>query len=150
MTVTASLATQTHSCGYAITYSLLKSPALTAADNTVFTLSMASPNSIAISTSNHLKAGSYNLIYRASLTNTRTSTVVTLDEAFTVTIVDRCSTTTFTPQPALSTMTTTALSSAVYTQTLSYKDSVSLGFGDQLGLTFCGNRIYTIDSGLSP
>jgi len=63
--VTASLATQTNACGYAITYSLLTSPGLAAADSAVFTVTLASPNSINIFTTNYQKAGTYNLVYRA-------------------------------------------------------------------------------------
>jgi len=69
ITITASLATQTNACGYAITYSLINAADSSAADSTVFTLTTGTPNSISISTTNQAKAATYNLKYRASLTN---------------------------------------------------------------------------------
>lgn len=149
-TVTASLATQTNACGYAVTYSLLVQTTFVAADSAVFTLISGTPNTISIATSTFSKAGTYNLVYRASITNARTSTVVNLDATFTVTIIDRCATATFTPQPSTITMATTALSTTAVTAVLTYKDSVSSANGNLDGFTYCGNRVWTIDAGMSP
>lgn len=149
-TITASLATQTNACDYVVTYALLNEGSLTAADSSVFTVTSGTPNTINIVTSTFSKAGTYNLIYRASITNARTNTAVNLDATFTVTIIDRCATTTFTPQPSAISMSTTALSTTAVTETLTYKDSVSSGNGNLDGYTYCGNRVWTIDAGMSP
>jgi hypothetical protein len=116
-TITASLATQTKACGYAVSYAILVQTTFAAADSTVFTLTSGTPNTISIATNLFSKVGTYNLVYRASMTNLRTPTpVVTLDATFTVTIIDRCATTSFNiAQPTINTMATTALSVTSHT-----------------------------------
>jgi len=65
-------------------------------------------------------AGTYNLVYRAQLTNLRGGSVVVKDAPFTVTVVSCCSATVFDPSPfvALVTMSTTALATTAVTQIL--------------------------------
>ena len=96
--------------------------------------------------------GSYNLVYRASITNLRDSTLVVKDAAFTVTLVSCCALTTFDASPwvALTTMTTTALATTSSTQVLQIKDSISKTNSPSDGWTYCGDRLFTIWSGMSP
>lgn len=132
---------------------MLTATTFLAYDPTVFTLNAGSPATISVqvTAANYLKAGIYNMVYRASLTNLRTSSVVNLDAPFTVTVVDRCATTTFSaPSPALTAMSTTALAGTTTTQTLTIKDTVSTANTPSDGWTYCGFRTFTINSGLSP
>ena len=55
ITITTSLATQTNPCGYTVTYELLNTTGLTAADSTVFSYTAGSPGTISIYTANNAK-----------------------------------------------------------------------------------------------
>ena len=134
---------------------MLTAPSTASYDAAVFTYTAGSPGSISvfISAANFAKAGTYNMVFRASITNLRTGLPVNKDATFTVTVVDKCATTTFSaPSPALTAMSTTALAGTTTTQTLTIKDTVSsaIGNGNNDGWTYCGFRTFTINSGLSP
>lgn len=130
-----------------MTYSLLTAPSTASYDAAVFTYTTGSPDSISvfISAANFAKAGIYNMVYRASITNLRTGSLVNKDAIFTVTVVDKCATTTFSaPSPALTAMSTTALAGTTTTQTLTIKDTVSTANIPSDGWTYCGFRTFTV------
>ena len=55
ISITTSLATQTNACGYTVTYELLNTTGLVAADSTVFSYTAGSPGTITIYTANNAK-----------------------------------------------------------------------------------------------
>ena len=99
-----------------MTYQLLNTTGMVAADSTVFTLTNGSLNTISIYTTNSAKAWAtpYSLTYQALISNIRDNTVKTLSTAFTVNI-NPCTFTVTTSAPNIVYTITTNAAPTVYT-----------------------------------